>query len=453
MHAPQHEWRAARTHVLVSLVFFASACGAGSQTAERRAVDEPALREYAGVYQWQPNAYVYLQLWNELSGSNQLVAFDEAGDVRTLYQKDRDQFLTGQRAAVAEPVESRIVFQRDSTGRIASLSWQRGDAAPRVARRVDIERHEDVRFSNGSVQLSGTLIRPTSGTRHPAIILVHGSGPATREQILPVARFLVRRGLAVLAYDKRGVGGSTGDWTTATFDDLASDAIAAFEYLNARKDIDGTNIGLFGVSQAGWIMPIAAVKEPKIAFLISVSGPGIPASETTRDHARNEMTARGMKPEVVDQILNIMHLQHEYARTGKGWDAYSAARAELAKRIGPPPGDFPASPDHPVWGQIRRMYFYDPAPTLRRLQTPTLALFGELDNNVLAEKNKAAWESALKEAGHRDYTLRTIPKANHIHLEAKVGNNAEMPSLQRFAPAYFNTISDWLAERIPTFVK
>jgi len=79
---------------------------------------------------------------------------------------------------------------------------------------------------------------------------------------------------------------------------------------------------------------------------------------------------------------------------------------------------------------------------------PTLALFGELDNNILPEKNKAAWEAALKAGGNRDYTLRILPKANHLQLEAKNGSNAEMPSLQRFVPAYFTTIQEWLAKRI-----
>jgi pimeloyl-ACP methyl ester carboxylesterase len=88
---------------------------------------------------------------------------------------------------------------------------------------------------------------------------------------------------------------------------------------------------------------------------------------------------------------------------------------------------------------------------LRQLQTPVLALFGELDDNILPEKNKNAWEAALKAGNNRDYTLRVIPKADHLQLEAKVGTNAEMASLQRFAPAYFATIQHWLANRISSF--
>jgi hypothetical protein len=147
-----------------------------------------------------------------------------------------------------------------------------------------------------------------------------------------------------------------------------------------------------------------------------------------------------------------MTLQNQFARTGQGWDEYSTARERIAARMGgAPPESFPGTPDHPYFQFIRRLYFYDPAPTLRQLQVPTLALFGELDNNILSEKNKAAWEAAMKEGVNRDYTLRILPKANHIHLEAKVGNNAEMASLKRFVPAYFTVINDWLASRIRGF--
>ena len=422
------------------------------QTPAIRSVDESVLREYAGVYQWDTKAFVYLQMWSEFSATHQLGAFDESGELRALYPTDRDRFFTGPGAAVSGSIESRVEFQRDARGRIASLAWQRESAPPRTARRVDVEKHEDVRFPSGEIRLAGTLITPITGTRHPAIILVHGSGPQNRESILPFARFLVRHGMAVLGYDKRGVGDSTGDWNTASYDDLAGDVIAAFEYLKTRTDIDSSQIGLLGVSQAGWIMPLAAVRARDLAFLISISGAGIPGAETTIDQARNEMTALGMKPQIVDDIVALMKLQYEFARTGQGWDQYLSARKQLAARLGgTPPDTFPATPDHPWMQLIQRLLFYDPASTLRQLQVPTLALFGELDNNIMAEKNRAAWEAALKAGGHRDYTLRVLPKANHYQLEAKAGSNAEIPQLQRFVPAYFTTISEWLSTRIRGF--
>ena len=138
------------------------------QTPDVRSVDEKVLREYAGVYQWAPNAFVYLQMWNELTWTNQLVAFDESGEIRTWYPTNQDRFFAGPGAAVAASIESRIEFQRGDTV-ITALTWQRKGAPPRIARRLEIERHEEVRFPSGDIQLTGTLIGPNTGEKHPAI--------------------------------------------------------------------------------------------------------------------------------------------------------------------------------------------------------------------------------------------------------------------------------------------
>jgi pimeloyl-ACP methyl ester carboxylesterase len=419
------------------------------QTPAIRTVDEAILSQYAGVYQWGPNAFVYLQLWQELTGTNQLVAFDESGEVRALYATAPDQFFAGPSLAISTSVESRIAFERHTTGEVTSLSWAREGGGTRTARRVDIERREDVRFASGDVHLAGTLISPATAGPHPAIILVHASGAEDREYLLPFARFLIRRGVAVLGYDKRGVGGSTGDWNTASFEDLAGDVVAAFEYLKTRTDIRHHQIGMLGWSQAGWIMPLAAVRAPDLAFLISLSGAGVSGRETTIDQARNEMTASGTPPPMIDQIVEVMRLQYEYLRTGQRWDEYVAARERIAARMGGnPPEAFPATQDSPWLRFIRPLILYDPAPTIRQLRLPVLALFGELDTNVMAEKNRAAWQAALEAGGHQDYTLHILPKANHALLEATTGNNAEVKSLQRFVPAYYEIVLEWLSGRV-----
>ena len=416
-----------------------------------RPVDERTLREYAGPYQWEQGGFVYVEMWGEFTGTPQLGAFDESGDVRALYPTDRDRFFAGPGMAVSTAVESRIEFQRDNAGKLISLRWLQDGGAARVARRTDTERREEVSFSNGGVQLSGTLIAPTVGERHPAIVLVHASGPADREQVLPFARFLVGHGMAILGFDKRGVGRSTGDWNTASFEDLAGDAVAAIDYLKTRADIDLGQIGVVGWSQAGWIMPLVAGRVSDLAFLISISGAGIVPAETTIDQAQNEMKARGMKPQTIAEIVDLMKLQYQFAQTGQGWDQYAAAREKIAAWLGRPPDTFPAAADHPSWQVMRRLYFHDPAPALRQLRTPTLAIFGELDQNIVAQRNSAAWQAALKEGGHRDYTLRTLPRANHTQLEAKSGAIPETASLRRFVPEYASTIRDWLAARVRGF--
>jgi pimeloyl-ACP methyl ester carboxylesterase len=412
---------------------------------------ERTLGEYAGVYRWSPDAYTYLQLWDEFAGfgkPRELVAFDESGEVRTLYRVAKDEFSAGPGMAVAEPVEARVRFERDASGRITSLTWIRATHGVRRAARAEIERRENVRFSSGAVQLAGTLTTPATHGRHPAIVLVHGSGPENRDYMMPWAHFLVRHGVAILGYDKRGVGESTGDWNTATFDDLAADVVAACAFLKTRSDVDPSKIGVLGISQAGWIMPIAAVRTKDIAFVVSISGAGVSPAETTLDETRNELTANGAPAAAIDNIVGLMQLQYEYARTGNGWDAYAAKRAEMAARMGQAPASFPGTRDDPHWASIRRIYFFDPGPTLRRLTAPTLGIWGSLDDNIVAEKNKTAWDAALKSAGNRDYTLTILPKADHSQWEARTGTNAEMKSLNGFVPAYLTTVRDWVVRRV-----
>ena len=413
------------------------------------AVDEQVLHEYAGAYQWDQTHVVYLQVWAEFTGSNQLVAFDDTGEIRVLFPTDRDRFFTGPGIAVRTALESRVEFQRDRSGQIASLTWRREGGATRTAKRADIERRDEVKFRSGPIQLAGTLIRPANGGgKLPAIVLVHGSGAEDREYVLPLARSLIPHGIAILGYDKRGVGASTGDWNTASFDDLAGDVVAAVEYLKTRRDIDPTQIGVLGWSQAGWVMPLAALRSKDIAFLIGISCAGVPAAETTLDQAMHEMTARGMPLDTVEQIVSLMRLQYQFARTGEGWDAYAAAREKMIAKMGKPPDSFPGTPDAPYIQTVKRLYFVDPVPSLRKLQIPMLGIFGELDNNILAEKNQNAWFEAIKAGGTHDYALRIIPKGNHAQLEARTGSNAEMPSLQRFAPAYLTTLQEWVASHV-----
>jgi len=177
----------------VSALIWAFSVAAFAQHEAADVAHTGELRELTGTYQWGPNAYLYLQTWNELSGTPQLVAFDESGKVRSLYPQSNGRFVAGPKAAVRDPVESTIQFERDEDGKIASLRWQKGDSRPLLAKHVQIEKWEDVSIANGNVRLAGTLIFPTSGRKHPAVILVPASGPEDREYLLPFSHFLVRR--------------------------------------------------------------------------------------------------------------------------------------------------------------------------------------------------------------------------------------------------------------------
>ena len=383
-------WQAhGRTHAGTSIAIGVAAIAASlattgarspAQTSSVRTLDQTALREYTGVYQWEPNAFVYLQMWDEFSGFGkpaQLVAFDESGEVRTLYPTDRDRFFAGPGAAVSTSIESRIEFQRDGAGTITSLTWQREGGAPRVARRVEIEKREDVRFSNGDIQ-----------SRRHADQSDHG-----RETSRDHSRARLRRresrvhaSLCAVPYPPRHGGSRVRQARRGRID-------RGLEHGLVRRSgrRRGGRLRVLEDPQryrprADWPagrepgrMDHAARRGPgeRHAFLISISGAGVSAAETTIDQAQNEMTASGMPPQIVEQIVGLMKLQYQFARTGQGWDEYAAAREKLAARMGPPPDTFPGNARTiPTWQFIRRLYFYDPAPTLRQLQVPTLALFG-----------------------------------------------------------------------------
>ena len=177
----------------------------------RLAADRASHAQYQGAYEWTANHLVYIQFWDEL-GKDQLGIFDESGETRTLYAMGDDKFFVGSGVAYPVPLEARIAFHRNEWGAVTSLSWQSPGKVTRVAERVTPYSQQDITFRNGDVQLAGTLMLPNRVGKHPAMVLIHGSGPEDRNALLPFVRFVARHNIALLAYDKRGVGGSTGDW-------------------------------------------------------------------------------------------------------------------------------------------------------------------------------------------------------------------------------------------------
>ena len=136
-------------------------------------------------------------------------------------------------------------------------------------------------FTNGDVRLSYRLELPERRGPVGAVVFGHGSGEQTKGSCRFLADRFLARGLATLCFDKRGVGESTGTFvfvgakdSIPVFDDLASDMAAGVAFLRTRPEIDPKRIGLAGVSQAGWIIPIAAQKSHP-AFMVLMVGPTV----------------------------------------------------------------------------------------------------------------------------------------------------------------------------------
>src|ERR1700674_252315 len=139
------------------------------------------------------------------------------------------------------------------------------------------QRSDPVSFQDGRVTLVGTLYLPAGAGRHPAVVSFHAANGGTREfhAYRHLATALPSAGFAVLLFDRRGSGGSSGDFNAATFEDLAADGIAGVLFLKSRPEIDPARVGVWGVSQGGWLGPLAATMSPDVAFVVSVSGPGV----------------------------------------------------------------------------------------------------------------------------------------------------------------------------------
>ncbi len=130
---------------------------------------------------------------------------------------------------------------------------------------------------SGSIKLSYALDLPRGITQPPVVVLGHGSGRVTADLLAKSARVLVQQGFAVLRYDKRGTGDSGGTFSRAFADItlLAGDMVAAVEFIRSDPRIDADRFGLFGSSQAGWVIPEAAVRSPHVAFAVIRVGPAV----------------------------------------------------------------------------------------------------------------------------------------------------------------------------------
>jgi dipeptidyl aminopeptidase/acylaminoacyl peptidase len=135
---------------------------------------------------------------------------------------------------------------------------------------------QSIAFRVGPLTMSGTLLRPAGEGHYPGIVLLHGSGPGPRQQLRMFAERFARLGFAALIFDKRGSGASEGSWTEESLDDLADDALAATAFLKVQPGIDSDRVGIWGISQAGWVIPHAAARAPgTFAFAIVVTGGGV----------------------------------------------------------------------------------------------------------------------------------------------------------------------------------
>lgn len=338
-----------------------------------RQMDPKALDRYMGFYQASNKRVLYVQPWDEMGGG--LMYLDELGETRMLFATSESNFIAGSSALKSALVETRITFINNKSGEVTALRRQRSHQAAETLPRVSLYDQEDVEFNNGEVTLAGTLYLPKTPGPHPALILTHGSGGQNRTAGLLFVNSLLRRGIAILAYDKRGEGESTGSWLNSGFEDLAGDALAGVELLKSRKDMNPKQIGIWGLSQGGWIGPLAASLSHDIAFVIAVSAPATTPEQQELTRTEYEMRSDGYPDEDIQESLALYKLMNNYVRTGDGWEEYMAARSKAQSKPWGPANEAP-SKDEPYFQFWRKIVDFDPVPVLEHNNTLyTLCVF------------------------------------------------------------------------------
>ncbi len=312
---------------------------------------------------------------------------------------------------------------------------------------------EKVTWRNDSVRLSGVLVVPNSSGRHPAVVLVHGAGKETHKQhaLTAHANAFLARGFAVLLYDKRGSGESTGDLGVADFADLAGDLSAGVRMLRERSDIDPERIGFLGRSEGGWVAPLAAMSDPRIAFVIMSSGSAVAPVEQNLYWIAGRVHAHGGTDAQVAAAQAARRRVWEYYRDLSTGKVTSTTTAELRDSIGaglsksapllPEMGTRVWTPERQGMPLIRataNQQFYDPMVALRAMNAPVLAVLGEKDDVVQPASTLAALES-LRKDGHRVET-RVFPGVGHPLTKSFLG---VMP---RYATGYLDLVTSWAAD-------
>ena len=332
---------------------------------------------------------------------------------------------------------------------------------------------EEVTFINGDITFAGTLTIPKTEGKHPSVVMITGSGPQNRDEELfdfkpfkIIADYLTRNGIAVLRYDDRGVGGSTGESVSHyTTEEFAADVLEAVKFLKKRSDINAEQIGLIGHSEGGIVAPIAAVESKDVAFIVLIAGTGVKGIDIIKEQSALIMKAENT-PE--DEIKENIELQDKLYKVLESNGDMEVLRKELEKAVLKSYDDLPEEQKKTITDkdeyvksmvdlQIKQFespwmkYFllYNPALTLEKVTCPVLMLFGELDLQVPPSQNNEPMEKALEKGGNKDFKTVVLPKANHLFQSAITGSPSEYANLPKeFLPGFLDTIKDWITERV-----
>lgn len=334
-----------------------------------------------------------------------------------------------------------------------------GEAVPYRSEAVTVS----VREGDSSHTLAGTITLPDPAKwgagPYPGVVLISGSGPQNRDSelmghrpFLVLADRLTRSGIAVLRYDDRGVGESTGNFAEGTIPRFAVDAAAAAEALRDHPAVDAARVGLMGHSEGGSVAPMVAADHPETAFVVILAGMGVTGREILLFQSRLMFEKGGQTPEWIDRSAQIRGEIFDAVGAGAEVDTVRGllralvdhefthiqsdqGRARMADQLLP---QFNSE-----W--MRGFLTIDPAEALRRVRAPVLALNGTLDLQVPADQNLGAIERALAEGPCVSATIVRLPGLNHLFQPAETGMIGEYGAIETtFDEATMGLIAGWI---------
>lgn len=336
---------------------------------------------------------------------------------------------------------------------------------PAAAGDMKTERFE---FVSDGKRLSGFIDTPAKGPVRATIVIVHGYGKtdvAGGTSWLDLRTRFTALGIATLIWDKPGCGQSEG-----VFDANQPVASSAQEVLDAVKQLrdrklPGTEkIGLWGISRAGWIAPLAIARDPGIAFWISVSGTD--DKESFPYLLESNLRIEGRPEPEIAALLGGWRRGFEITRTGGSFADYRAATDALWRDpfmvyltggSGPDEAGFVAQQRQFLSGAFKvdertglMIYVPDFRQMLMGLNVPVLAIFGEKDSSVDWRATLALYSETIGRNPRAALTIRTFPDGNHNLQQATTGGLREMIEMRDRRPSagYFEAMEDWLRKTV-----
>lgn len=333
-------------------------------------------------------------------------------------------------------------------------------ASPAAAK-MQTQRFDFVSDGN---RLSGLVDIPADGTARAMIAIIHGYGEtdvAGRTSYYDLRSLFTDQGIATVIWDKPGCGLSEGRFDiNQPVDSSAAEVLAAARQLRDSRLPGSHRIGLWGISRAGWIAPLAIARDPDLAFWISVSGTD--DKENFPYLLETNLRIEGRTEDEIGQLLGEWRRGFDITRRGGSYQDYLAATetlrrdpfmvyltggssysetAFLADQKRYLSGEFQVDP---ATGLM--VYVSDFDRTLARLNIPVLAVFGEKDSNVNWRTTAALYSATIGRNPRAGLTLRTFADGNHNLQQARTGGFREMIEMtdRRPCPGYHEAMTDWL---------